>query len=69
MTTDPGVDDAWAILYLAAQPDIEIVAIGAAHGNVPTATAAAPVPRPRAGPARSRRRTSSCAWPYNARAN
>jgi len=41
LDTDPGVDDAWAILYLAAQPDVEIVAIGAAHGNVPTATAAA----------------------------
>ena len=39
--TDPGVDDAWAILFLAAQPDIEIVAVGAAHGNVPTAVAAA----------------------------
>ncbi|MFI1330738.1 nucleoside hydrolase [Streptomyces sp. NPDC020845] len=39
--TDPGVDDAWAILFLAAQADVEIVAIGAAHGNVPTATAAA----------------------------
>jgi purine nucleosidase len=39
--TDPGVDDAWAILFLAAQPDVEIVAVGAAHGNVPTATAAA----------------------------
>ncbi|MFI0773047.1 nucleoside hydrolase [Streptomyces sp. NPDC021218] len=39
--TDPGVDDTWAILFLAAQPDVEIVAIGAAHGNVPTAVAAA----------------------------
>ncbi|MFE5123611.1 nucleoside hydrolase [Streptomyces sp. NPDC056669] len=39
--TDPGVDDTWAILFLAAQPDVEIVAVGAAHGNVPTAVAAA----------------------------
>lgn len=38
--TDPGVDDAWALLYLAAQPDVEIVAVGAIHGNVPTAVAA-----------------------------
>ncbi|MFD7101961.1 nucleoside hydrolase [Streptomyces celluloflavus] len=37
--TDPGVDDAWAILYLAAQPHVEIVAVGAIHGNVPTAQA------------------------------
>ncbi|MFI0819755.1 nucleoside hydrolase [Streptomyces sp. NPDC021098] len=41
LDTDPGVDDTWAILFLAAQPDVEIVAVGAAHGNVPTATAAA----------------------------
>lgn len=39
--TDPGVDDAWAILFLAAQPDVEIVGLGTIHGNVPTATAAA----------------------------
>nr|WP_161558100.1 nucleoside hydrolase [Streptomyces antimycoticus] len=39
--TDPGVDDAWAILFLAAQPNVEIVAVGTAHGNVPTAMAAA----------------------------
>ncbi|MGA4842337.1 nucleoside hydrolase [Streptomyces sp. G45] len=38
--TDPGVDDAWALLYLAAQPGVEIVAVGAAHGNVPTRQAA-----------------------------
>ncbi|MER5783071.1 nucleoside hydrolase [Streptomyces mobaraensis] len=38
--TDPGVDDTWAILYLAGLPDVEIVAIGAGHGNVPTAQAA-----------------------------
>ncbi|MFE7297348.1 nucleoside hydrolase [Streptomyces sp. NPDC057579] len=38
--TDPGVDDAWAILYLAAQPAIEIVGVGAIHGNVPTQQAA-----------------------------
>lgn len=32
---DTGIDDALAILYLAAQPDAEIVAAGTVHGNVP----------------------------------
>ncbi|GLY51897.1 nucleoside hydrolase [Lentzea sp. NBRC 102530] len=32
---DPGIDDALALYYLRAQPDIEIVAIGTVHGNVP----------------------------------
>lgn len=39
--TDPGVDDALAIAYLAAAPDAEIVAIGSVHGNVPAPLAAA----------------------------
>ena len=32
---DTGIDDALAILYLAAQPHVEIVAAGTVHGNVP----------------------------------
>jgi purine nucleosidase len=39
--TDPGIDDAHAILYLAAAPEVEIVAIGSAHGNVSSAQSAA----------------------------
>lgn len=35
LDTDPGVDDAFAIMYLAAQEDAEIVAVGSVHGNVP----------------------------------
>jgi len=35
LDTDPGVDDALAIMYLAAQGDAEIVAVGSVHGNVP----------------------------------
>lgn len=31
---DTGIDDALALLYLAAQEDIEIVAAGSVHGNV-----------------------------------
>ncbi|MBB4966856.1 nucleoside hydrolase [Saccharothrix violaceirubra] len=31
--TDPGIDDALAILYLATRPEVEIVAIGTVHGN------------------------------------
>ena len=30
---DVGIDDAIAILYLAARPDVEIVALGSVHGN------------------------------------
>lgn len=34
--TDVGVDDAFALAYMAAQPEAaEIVAIGSVHGNVP----------------------------------
>jgi purine nucleosidase len=40
LDTDPGIDDALAILYLAAAPEVEIVAVGAAPGNIPTAMAA-----------------------------
>ncbi|GDY32889.1 nucleoside hydrolase [Gandjariella thermophila] len=40
LDTDPGIDDALAILYLAAAPEVEIVAVGAAPGNLPTAMAA-----------------------------
>lgn len=40
LDTDPGVDDAFAILYLAAQPDVELVAVGSVHGNVPAPLAA-----------------------------
>ncbi|WP_240686875.1 nucleoside hydrolase [Amycolatopsis suaedae] len=32
--TDPGIDDAVALLYLAAQPGVEIAAVGTVHGNV-----------------------------------
>nr|MDQ3579169.1 nucleoside hydrolase [Actinomycetota bacterium] len=39
--TDPGIDDALALLYLAAQPDAEIVAVGSIHGNAPAAQTAA----------------------------
>ncbi|WP_030024861.1 nucleoside hydrolase [Streptomyces monomycini] len=38
--TDPGVDDCWALLYLATQPTVDLVAVGAIHGNVPTDLAA-----------------------------
>jgi inosine-uridine nucleoside N-ribohydrolase len=40
LDTDPGIDDSLAILYLAAQPDVEIVAVGSVHGNVPAPVAA-----------------------------
>ena len=30
---DVGIDDAIAILYLAARPDVEVVAMGTVHGN------------------------------------
>lgn len=38
---DYGVDDAMAALYLAARPDVEIVAVGSVHGNAEAAVAAA----------------------------
>jgi purine nucleosidase len=37
---DTGIDDAVTLLYLAGRPDVELVAVGAVHGNVPVATAA-----------------------------
>ncbi len=40
LDTDPGVDDALAIMYLAAQEDAEIVAVGSVHGNVTASVAA-----------------------------
>ncbi|PSL51403.1 purine nucleosidase [Saccharothrix carnea] len=40
LDTDPGIDDALAILYLAAQEQAEIVAVGSVHGNVPAPQAA-----------------------------
>lgn len=41
LDTDPGIDDSLAILYLAAQTGVEIVAVGSVHGNVPAPVAAA----------------------------
>jgi purine nucleosidase len=38
--TDLGVDDATALIYLAADPRVELVAIGSVHGNVPATVAA-----------------------------
>jgi inosine-uridine nucleoside N-ribohydrolase len=40
LDTDPGVDDALAIMYLASQEDAEIVAVGSIHGNVSATLAA-----------------------------
>lgn len=37
---DTGVDDALALLYLTRQPQVDIVAVGCVHGNVPVATVA-----------------------------
>jgi purine nucleosidase len=41
MDCDTGVDDALALLYLAASPAAELVAIGSVWGNTPADTAAA----------------------------
>lgn len=30
---DPGIDDAVALAYLAARPEVEIVGVGAVFGN------------------------------------
>jgi purine nucleosidase len=35
LDTDPGVDDALAIMYLACHDGADIVAVGSVHGNVP----------------------------------
>ena len=40
LDTDVGIDDALMLLHLAAEPNAEIVAIGATHGNCSTAQAA-----------------------------
>jgi purine nucleosidase len=37
---DVGVDDALAIMYLAAQPEVEVVALGSVHGNIDAPRAA-----------------------------
>ncbi|MHB8312197.1 MAG: nucleoside hydrolase [Candidatus Dormibacteria bacterium] len=37
---DPGVDDALALLYLAGDPRVELVAVGTVDGNVPVLTGA-----------------------------
>ncbi len=37
---DTGVDDAIALLYLAGRPDVDLVAVGSVHGNVPSDVAA-----------------------------
>lgn len=41
LDTDPGIDDALAILYLAAHREAEIIAVGSVHGNVPAPLGAA----------------------------
>ncbi len=40
LDTDVGIDDALMLIYLAAEPDAEIVAIGSCHGNCSAAQAA-----------------------------
>jgi inosine-uridine nucleoside N-ribohydrolase len=37
---DVGIDDAIAILYLAAEPEVDIVALGSVHGNIDAPQAA-----------------------------
>ena len=38
---DTGIDDALALLYLVARPDLDLVAVGSVHGNVPSEVGAA----------------------------
>jgi purine nucleosidase len=38
---DTGIDDSLALLFLASRPDVELVAIGSVHGNVPSHVGAA----------------------------
>lgn len=40
LDVDVGIDDALMILYLLSEPDVEIVAIGATHGNCTAADSA-----------------------------
>ena len=40
LDTDPGIDDAIMMLYLAAEPSAEMVAVGSTHGNCSAAQAA-----------------------------
>lgn len=40
LDTDVGIDDALMILLIAAEPDVELVAIGSCHGNCDEVTAA-----------------------------
>jgi purine nucleosidase len=37
---DVGIDDAMAILYLAAEPEVEVLALGSVHGNIDASQAA-----------------------------
>lgn len=37
--TDPGIDDAMAILYAAGHPELELIGLTTVFGNVPVATA------------------------------
>ena len=37
--TDPGIDDAMAILYAAAHPELDLIGLTTVFGNVPVATA------------------------------
>ena len=37
--TDPGIDDAMAIAYAAAHPDLDLIGLTTVFGNVPVATA------------------------------
>ncbi len=40
LDVDVGIDDALAVLYLAAQPEVDLVAVGSVHGNVDAPRAA-----------------------------
>src|SRR5215203_1507979 len=40
LDVDVGIDDALMILYLLSEPDVEVVAIGATHGNCTAADSA-----------------------------